>query len=117
MGRTVTTKHKAYSMYLPANIILAQTLVDIPILFFQMVIWTIVMYFMGDRHVNARHYFITLLFSFVVTCTNTALFRTIGFMSPVYDIASIIAGTIFQIFVLYSGYIIVRTTCRDGGGS
>lgn len=101
-------------MYLPANMILAQTIVDIPILFFQIVIWTIVMYFMGDTHSNARHYFITLLFSFVVTCCNTALFRTIGFMSPDYNIASMLAGSIFMIFILYSGYIIVSLSgCRQ----
>lgn len=103
----VLAKHKSYDMYFGACIILAMTIVDIPLIFFQMVIWTIVFYFLAGLQYNARKYFIALLFCFVVTCANTALFRTIGFVFKNYNDASKVAGTIFTIFVLYSGFIIV----------
>ncbi|KAK8853032.1 hypothetical protein IAR55_003733 [Kwoniella newhampshirensis] len=106
VGRRVLSKHKAYSMYRPSAVFIAQTIADLPILVIQLVVYTIIIYWMSGLQQDAGLYFAFLLFTFLVVADVTALFRAIGYASSTYNDASKIAGSLFTAFTLYSGYVI-----------
>lgn len=95
-------KHKAYSLYRPSAVLFAQTLVDLPVFLFQIVIFTIIVYFMVGLQSDAGLYFAFLLFCFVLYGTFTCLFRAIGYAFATYNDASKVAGMAFTAFTLVS---------------
>jgi ATP-binding cassette subfamily G (WHITE) protein 2 (SNQ2) len=119
-GRPVMAKHKAYSMYRPAAVFIAQTLADMPILFVQLVILDVIVYFMSGLQYDAGKFFTFLLFSFVLTGTITAFFRAAGYATSAYNDATKITGGVFTAFVVvsfnglllslsqYSGYVLYQ---------
>ncbi|KAK8853503.1 hypothetical protein IAR55_004210 [Kwoniella newhampshirensis] len=105
-GRAVLAKHKAFSMYRPSAVALAQTLGDLPIFFIQIVIFTLIIYFMVGLQTTAGHYFAFLLFVYVTTITTTAFFRFVGYSFGTFNNASKVSGLLFSVIVTYAGYII-----------
>ncbi|WRT63331.1 uncharacterized protein IL334_000236 [Kwoniella shivajii] len=103
-GRAVLAKHKAFSLYRPSAILIAQTIGDLPIFFFQLVIFTLIIYFMVGFKVDVGLYFTFLLFTYITTLTTTAFFRFIGYSFGTFNNASKVSGLMFSI--LYAGYII-----------
>ncbi|WWD19932.1 hypothetical protein CI109_104404 [Kwoniella shandongensis] len=105
-GRAVSAKHKAFSMYRPSAVALAQTIGDLPIFFVQIVVFTLIIYFMVGLQVSAGHYFAYLLFVYITTITTTAFFRFVGYSFGTFNDASKVSGLLFSIIVTYAGYII-----------
>ena len=101
-GRSVMAKHKAYSMYRPSVVFIAQTLADLPILFVQIAILDIIVYFMSGLQLDVGKFFTFLLFSFALTGTITAFFRTAGYAVSSYNDATKITGGTFTAFVVVS---------------
>jgi len=101
-GRPVMAKHKAYSMYRPAAVYLAQTLADMPILIVQLIILDVIVYFLSGLQPNAGKFFTFLLFSFVLTGSITAFFRAVGYAVGNYNDATKITGGVFTAFVVVS---------------
>jgi len=101
-GRAVMAKHKAFSMYRPSAIALAQTLGDLPIFFVQLVIFTIVIYFMTGLRMTAGHYFEFLLFDYVTLLSMTAFFRFVGYSFGTFNDASKFSGLLFSFIVTVS---------------
>jgi ABC-type multidrug transport system permease subunit len=101
-GRPVMAKHSALSMYRPAAVFLAQTLVDLPFNFIQVLFLDIIVYFLGGLQINAGLFFTFLLFSFTLTGAVTALFRTVGYGVSNYNDATKITGGAFTAFVVVS---------------
>lgn len=101
-GRTVLAKHKSYSMYRPSAVIIAQTIGDLPILFAQFIVFSLIIYFMAGLKTTAGHYFTYLLFIFTVTMTNNALFRFIGQSFGTFNNASKVSGFMFGALTLVS---------------
>lgn len=93
-------KQKAYSLYRPAILYIAQTLADIPILFVQLVILDAIVYFMSGLQPDAGKFFTFLLFSFVLTGSITAFFRAVGYAVGNYNDATKITGGTFTAFVV-----------------
>lgn len=53
-GRAVLAKHKAFSMYRPSAVLIAQTIGDLPVFAIQVSIFVIIIYFMsGSVHLAA----------------------------------------------------------------
>lgn len=98
-GRAVLAKHKAFSMYRPSATFLAQTIGDLPIFFVQIVIFTIIIYFMTGLKYDAGLYFAFLLFTYFVTLAMTAFFRCIGYSFGTFQNASKVSGLMFSILV------------------
>jgi ABC-type multidrug transport system permease subunit len=101
-GRGVLAKHKAYSLYRPSAVLIAQTLVDLPIFFVQIVIFTIIVYFMVGLQSDAGLYFAFLLFIFAIYGTFTCLCRAIGYAFSVYNDATKVSGLAFTAFTMVS---------------
>jgi ABC-type multidrug transport system permease subunit len=90
-------------MYRPSATFLAQTIGDLPIFFVQIVIFTIIIYFMTGLKYDAGLYFAFLLFTYFVTLAMTAFFRCIGYSFGTFQNASKVSGLMFSILVTVSG--------------
>lgn len=101
-GRPVIAKHKAYSMYSPSAVFIAQTLADMPVLIVQLVILDVIVYFMSGLQPDAGKFFTFLLFSFALTLSITAFFRAVGYAVSNYNDATKITGGTFTAFVVVS---------------
>jgi ATP-binding cassette subfamily G (WHITE) protein 2 (SNQ2) len=105
-SRPILLKHKSFSFYRPAAYAIAQTVVDIPLVFVQVLIFDIVVYFMANLQRTASQFFISLLFLWIITMTMYAFFRAIGALVGSLDIATRITGVAIQALVVYTGYLI-----------
>jgi ATP-binding cassette subfamily G (WHITE) protein 2 (SNQ2) len=105
-SRPILLKHKSFSFYRPAAYAIAQTVVDIPLVFVQVFIFDIVVYFMANLQRTASQFFISLLFLWIITMTMYAFFRAIGALVGSLDIATRITGVAIQALVVYTGYLI-----------
>lgn len=99
-------KHKAYSMYRPSAVIIAQTIGDLPIFAVQMAIFTLIIYFMTGLKTTAGGFFTFYLFTLTCTITTTAFFRFIGQSFGTFNNASKVSGLSFSVLVTYAGYVI-----------
>lgn len=105
-GRAVMSKHKAFSMYRPSAVYIAQTIGDLPIFFIQIVIYTVIIYFMTGLKRDPGLYFTYLLFTYITTLCTTAFFRFIGYSFGTFQNASKVSGFMFSVLVTYAGYVI-----------
>lgn len=106
VGRSVLAKHKAYSMYRASAVLVAQTLVDLPIFLVQIMIYVVVTYWMAGLQDQGGLFMIVFLFPWLVALSMTTLFRSIGYAFTTYNDASKVSGSIFTLFVLYGGFVI-----------
>lgn len=111
-SRPILLKHKSFSFYRPAAYALAQTLVDVPLVFVQVFIFDIVVYFMANLQRTASQFFISLLILWSLTMTMYAFFRSIGSLVRSLDIATRITGVAIQALIVYTGYLIPPAKMR-----
>lgn len=99
-------KHKSFSFYRPAAYAIAQTVLDVPLLFVQVTVFNLIVYFMSGLQRTATRFLITNLFLYVLTMTVYAAFRAIGATVPSLDAATRFTGLGMQALVVYTDYII-----------
>jgi ATP-binding cassette subfamily G (WHITE) protein 2 (SNQ2) len=97
---------RSFSFYRPAAYVIAQTLIDVPLVLIQVFIFDIVVYFMANLQRTASQFFISLLFLWLLTMTMYAFFRAIGALVGTLDVATRITGVAIQALVVYTGYLI-----------
>lgn len=105
-SRPILLKHKSFSFYRPSAYAIAQTVVDIPLVLVQVLLFDIVVYFMSNLQRTASQFFISVLFLFILTMAMYAFFRAIGALVDSLDVATRITGVAIQILVVYTGYLI-----------
>ncbi|CAK3958660.1 ABC drug exporter [Lecanosticta acicola] len=105
-SRPILLKHKSFQFYRPAAFAIAQTVVDVPLVLVQVLIFDIVVYFMSNLARTASQFFISLLLLFLLTMTMYAFFRAIGALSGSLDGAARITGVAIQALIVYTGYLI-----------
>ncbi|KAF2719256.1 hypothetical protein K431DRAFT_305280 [Polychaeton citri CBS 116435] len=105
-SRPILLKHKSFQFYRPAAYAVGQTVVDVPLVFIQVVIFDVVVYFMANLSRTASQFFISLLFLFMLTMTMYALFHAVGALFGSLDVATRITGILIQALVVYTGYLI-----------
>lgn len=111
-SRPILLKHKAFQFYRPSAYALAQTTVDFPLVFVQVFIFNIVVYFLAGLARSAGQFFINLVFTFVTTMTIYAFFRAVGALSSSLDGATQLTGVALQALIVYTGYLIPPTSMR-----
>lgn len=107
-GRPILGKHKAFAFYNPAAFCIAQIACDIPILIFQISIFSIVLYFMVGLKATAGAFFTYWFVIYMSTMVMTALFRAIGAGFPTFDAASKVSGFSISALITYIGYQIPK---------
>ena len=111
-SKPILLKHKSFSFYRPAAYAIAQTVVDIPLVFVQVSIFNIVVYFMSNLARTPSQFFIAELFLWITTMTMYAFFRACGALNKSLDNATRITGVAIQALVVYTGYLIPPTKMR-----
>ena len=101
-GRAVLAKHKGFSMYRPSAVALAETIGDFPVLFVQLLIFTIIIYFMCGLRQTVGGYFEYFLFVYFTVLAMTAFFRFVGYSFSTFNNASKVSGLMFSFIVTVS---------------
>ncbi|KAF2667759.1 hypothetical protein BT63DRAFT_447490 [Microthyrium microscopicum] len=105
-SRPILMKHKSFSFYRPAAYAIAQTVIDVPLVFVQNTIFNLVVYFMANLQRTPSQFFISLLIIFSITMTMYAFFRCVGATFGSLDAATRVTGVALQVLIVYTGYLI-----------
>ena len=106
IGRPIVNKHKAYTFHRPSALWIAQITVDLAFSAVQILVFSIIVYFMCGLVRDAGAFFTFYLIIVSGYLSMTLFFRTIGCFCPDFDYAIKFAATIITLFVITSGYII-----------
>ncbi|KAF3761569.1 hypothetical protein M406DRAFT_99849 [Cryphonectria parasitica EP155] len=105
-GRAVVNKHKAYAFHRPSALWIAQIIVDQAFAASQIMIFSIIVYFMANLYRSAGAFFTFYLMILSGNIAMTLFFRILGCISPDFDYAIKFAVVIITFFVTTSGYLI-----------
>lgn len=105
-SKPILLKHKSFSFYRPSAFAIAQTVVDVPLVFIQVIIFNVIIYFMANLARTASQFFISNLILWLVTMVTYAFFRAISAWCGTLDVATRFTGVAIQILVVYTGYLI-----------
>ncbi|KAJ6160946.1 ABC multidrug transporter atrF [Penicillium chermesinum] len=105
-SRPILMKHKSFSFYRPSAYALAQVVVDMPLVFVQVVLFNLIVYFMANLSRTPSQFFICLLFIFTLTMTMYSFFRALGALCSSLDVATRLTGVAIQALIVYTGYLI-----------
>ncbi|KAJ0417268.1 ABC-2 type transporter-domain-containing protein [Aspergillus carlsbadensis] len=105
-GRPVLIKHKSFAYFHPAAFCIAQIAADIPVLLFQVSVFSIVLYFMVGLEMTAAAFFTFWIIVFATTMAMTAVFRAVGAGFKTFDDASKVSGFLISALIMYTGYMI-----------
>ncbi|EGP85077.1 ABC transporter [Zymoseptoria tritici IPO323] len=106
IGRPIVNKHRAYAFHRPGALWIAQIGVDIAFASVQIMVFSIMVYFMCGLVLDAGAFFTFYLVIVSGYLAITLFFRTIGTVSQDFDYAIKFAATIITLYVLTSGYLI-----------
>ncbi|KAL7624981.1 ATP-binding cassette transporter snq2 [Parahypoxylon ruwenzoriense] len=108
-GRAVVSRHRDYAFYRPSAVSLARVIQDIPVIFVQVCIFGVAMYFMTNLDVDVSKFWIYMLFVYVTTIMLTAMYRMFASLSPEIDTAVRFSGLALNLLVIYTGYVLPKT--------
>lgn len=107
-GRNIISRHRDYAFYRPSAVALARVVLDFPVIAIQVVIYSLLIYFMTGLVVEAGKFFIYMLFVFTTTIVITALYRMFASFSPEIDTAVRFSGIGLNLLIIYVGYVISK---------
>ncbi|KAI0970700.1 ABC-2 type transporter-domain-containing protein [Xylaria arbuscula] len=108
-GRAVAARQRDYAFNRPSAVALARVIADFPLIFVQVVIFGIIMYFLTNLDRDVSKFWIYLLFVYTTTILVTALYRMFASISPEIDTAVRFSGIALNILVIFTGYVIPKT--------
>lgn len=106
MGRSIVNKHKAYAFHRPSALWIAQIFVDQAFAASQIMVFSIIVYFMTGLAREAGAFFTFYLMILSGNIAMTLFFRIIGCLSPDFDYAIKSAVVVITLFITTSGYLI-----------
>ncbi|KAF2626636.1 hypothetical protein BU25DRAFT_369751 [Macroventuria anomochaeta] len=106
LGRPIINKHRAFTFHRPSALWIAQIGVDLIFAAAQILVFSIIVYFMTGLARDAGAFFTFFLMITTGYLAMTLFFRTVGCLCPDFDVAIRLAATIITLFVLTSGYLI-----------
>ncbi|KAK9473384.1 ATPase [Dipodascopsis tothii] len=107
-SRNILEKQRRYGYYSPAAYGVALVLTDLPVLFFQVLTFSIVFYFMCGFRRTAGAFFTFLVIIYAATVALNAFFRMWGFLFRSFNAASKVTGVIMSVFLVYGGFLIPK---------
>ncbi|KAF9365572.1 hypothetical protein BGX34_009398 [Mortierella sp. NVP85] len=105
-GRPILYKHKSFAMYRPSAFAISQICVDIPLVIVQILLFSVVLYFMSGLQRTFVKWLLFCVILFLCALCMTAFFRMWAAVSATFDTASGNSGIILLALILYSGYMI-----------
>ncbi|KAH7002660.1 ABC multidrug transporter [Ilyonectria destructans] len=107
-GRPVILKHRRFAFFHPAVTCVSQISADIPVVFLQIIVWSLVVYFMVHLSASASAFFTYFVILFMNNMCSIAMFRAIGAAAGTFDSASKISGYVISVMAMYTGYQITK---------
>jgi ABC-type multidrug transport system permease subunit len=104
----IVEKHNSYAMYHPFVDSLATVVVQYPLKFFNVAMFSTLVYFIAHLKREAGPLFIFMIFTYVISLTMTGLFRTIATLASSVETALACTGLTILPLAIYSGYVIPR---------
>ncbi|KAJ9132432.1 ABC transporter G family member 11 [Pleurostoma richardsiae] len=105
-GRAIVNKHKAYAFHRPSALWIAQIFVDQAFAASQIMIFSIIVYFMTNLDRSAGAFFTFYLMILSGNIAMTLFFRLIACASPDFDWAVKYTVVLITFFITTSGYLI-----------
>ncbi|KAI1843890.1 hypothetical protein JX266_009946 [Neoarthrinium moseri] len=115
-SKPILLKHKNFSFYRPSAYALAQTLVDVPLVLIQVILFDVIIYWMAGLSATPSQFFISILILWTVTMATYAFFRAISAVAKTLDDATKVTGVAIQILIVYTGYLIPPSSMRPWFG-
>lgn len=84
-GRTTMERQRAFAFYRPSAVVLARSILDLPVLLLLTLPFCIAFYFMARFDVDVSKFFIFTLFVYLVSLSLTYLFRMFAAFSSTVD--------------------------------
>jgi ABC-type multidrug transport system permease subunit len=118
-GRAVVNKHRAYAFHRPSALWIAQIFVDQIFSAAQVLVFSLIVYFMTNLARNAGAFFTFYLLLLSANLCMTLFFRILGCISPDFDYAVKFATVGITLMITTAGYLIRKsyhTRCLHGRG-
>ncbi|KAH9045960.1 ABC-2 type transporter-domain-containing protein [Lactarius hengduanensis] len=106
--RPIVVKHAKAAMYHPFIEAAALTIVDVPITFVTIIVFSLILYFMVGLQASASQFFTFFLFIFTMALVMKAWFRCVAAAFGDPAPAQTVAGLMLLLLVLYTGYTIPK---------
>ena len=106
MGRPILSRQKRFAFYRPTAYCIASVMTDIPVVLFNVTIFTIVYYWMCSLQADAGKFFTFWILLNVSTLCFISFFRMIGANCSKFGNASKLSGFCTTIMMIYTGYLI-----------
>eukprot|EP01119_Soliformovum_irregulare_P011476 TRINITY_DN2879_c0_g2_i1.p1 TRINITY_DN2879_c0_g2~~TRINITY_DN2879_c0_g2_i1.p1 ORF type:complete len:1232 (-),score=397.00 TRINITY_DN2879_c0_g2_i1:26-3475(-) len=110
MGRPILEKQKSYAFYSPSAFHMAQVLLDIPIIAVQILIWTIITYFMYGLDLRADKFFVYLFGLYITALAICELFRLFAIPSKSIYVSQQVLTVVLILLLTYVGYTLPVST-------
>jgi ABC-type multidrug transport system permease subunit len=107
-GRSVVMRHKDLAFYRPSAVVIARTILDIPLILMQVAMFSIIVYFLGQLSRTAGQFFIYYIFVFLSVYAMTQCYRMFAVFFTAFDDALRFAGLGMLIMFFYTGYIVSK---------
>ncbi|KAJ1658885.1 ATP-binding cassette transporter snq2, partial [Dispira simplex] len=104
--RPIVYKQKAFAFYHPSTQYIAQTIADLPLYLVQVIIFSVILYWMVGLQAEAGKFFFFLLVLYVTCLCLTAMFRMIGAISKDVNVAHVLSGVFLMFYINLTGYLI-----------
>ncbi|ORY37047.1 hypothetical protein BCR33DRAFT_721688 [Rhizoclosmatium globosum] len=105
-GRTILYKHMDMALYKPSTQFLAQYIFQMMLDALQVLLFSVVLYFMVGLQANAGRFFLFYFTLFLTQQSFGNFVRLFGFANSTRATAQNTSGVVLILFVIYSGYII-----------
>ncbi|AEO64368.1 uncharacterized protein THITE_2110465 [Thermothielavioides terrestris NRRL 8126] len=105
-GRAVVNKHRAYAFHRPSALWIAQIFVDQIFSAAQVLVFSLIVYFMTNLARNAGAFFTFYLLLLSANLCMTLFFRILGCISPDFDYAVKFATVGITLMITTAGYLI-----------
>ncbi|KAI5285157.1 hypothetical protein KEM54_000777, partial [Ascosphaera aggregata] len=105
-GRDILNRHRAYAFHRPAALYIAQIAVDLAFQAPQILVFSVITYFMSGLALNVGAFFTFVLIIVVAYLAMTLFFRTFACISPDFDYAMKGVSIMITLFVLTCGYLV-----------
>ncbi|EGG19464.1 hypothetical protein DFA_00041 [Cavenderia fasciculata] len=106
MGRQTLQKHKTYAMYRPSAYHLAQVITDLPIIAFQVLLFSIIAYFMFGLQYRVEQFFFWIFSMIGLTLCITNIIRALGHFSPSLYASQNVMSVYLLLLLCYAGFTV-----------
>eukprot|EP00271_Cylindrocystis_brebissonii_P020903 TRINITY_DN71_c0_g6_i2.p1 TRINITY_DN71_c0_g6~~TRINITY_DN71_c0_g6_i2.p1 ORF type:complete len:224 (-),score=40.54 TRINITY_DN71_c0_g6_i2:845-1516(-) len=106
--RTVFYRERAAGMYAPLPYAIAQGAVELPYIFAQTVVYSLITYAMVQFEWTAAKFFWYFLFMYLTFCYFTFYGMMMVGLTPNLNLASVVSTFFYSIWNLFSGFIVPR---------